>query len=336
MGTSSENFCLRWNDFESNVSGAFRDLRAESDFFDVTLGCAESGKSLQAHKVILSACSSTFKQMLRDQARSSPHPHPYIFLRGVSFCDLSAVLDFMYHGEVNVAQEDLNSFLAVAEELQIKGLTQKEGAEPSKTSSSTTPKAPKRPVEPSSAPSSSGVKRARTRTPDQDVKAIDIKTDPEAGPSGSQQAVSASASGAGGGSEYADESADFEDYGDYYGDDNGEGGGGAGADGSMMEGGEDGAGGKEQDEADGITRINGSFICMRCGYKTKYGTTARRHYRTQHLPQKPASCHICQKQFRNSVYRDHHRAQEHGITRKMMKEAAKTSKIPLAPFADES
>ena len=30
----------------------------------------------------------------------------------------------MYHGEVNVAQEELNSFLAVAEELRVKGLTQ--------------------------------------------------------------------------------------------------------------------------------------------------------------------------------------------------------------------
>merc|ERR1712126_773495 len=29
-----------------------------------------------------------------------------------------------YHGEVNVAQEELNSFLAVAEELRVKGLTQ--------------------------------------------------------------------------------------------------------------------------------------------------------------------------------------------------------------------
>ena len=35
-----------------------------------------------------------------------------------------AVLNFMYHGEVNVAQEELNSFLSVAEDLQVKGLTQ--------------------------------------------------------------------------------------------------------------------------------------------------------------------------------------------------------------------
>ena len=30
----------------------------------------------------------------------------------------------MYHGEVNVAQEELNSFLAIAEDLKVKGLTQ--------------------------------------------------------------------------------------------------------------------------------------------------------------------------------------------------------------------
>ena len=35
-----------------------------------------------------------------------------------------AVLNFMYHGEVNVAQEELNSFLSIAEDLQVKGLTQ--------------------------------------------------------------------------------------------------------------------------------------------------------------------------------------------------------------------
>ena len=34
----------------------------------------------------------------------------------------------MYHGEVNVAQEELNSFLAVAEELSVKGLTQNQSS----------------------------------------------------------------------------------------------------------------------------------------------------------------------------------------------------------------
>ena len=35
-----------------------------------------------------------------------------------------AILNFMYHGEVNVNQEDLQNFLAAAEELRVKGLSQ--------------------------------------------------------------------------------------------------------------------------------------------------------------------------------------------------------------------
>ena len=45
-------------------------------------------------------------------------------MNGVEFTNLIYVLNFMYHGEVNVAQEELNSFLSVAEDLQVKGLTQ--------------------------------------------------------------------------------------------------------------------------------------------------------------------------------------------------------------------
>ena len=125
--TSTDNFCLRWNDFAENVSGAFKELRAENDFFDVTLACSDSGaRTLQAHKVILSACSNFFKTTFRQQMNAHKHPNPYIYLRGVSYSDLVSILDFIYNGEVNVAQEDLNSFLAVAEELQIKGLTNRE------------------------------------------------------------------------------------------------------------------------------------------------------------------------------------------------------------------
>ena len=116
MGT--EKFCLRWNDFETNISAAFREIKDDKDFFDVTLACDDN--QIQAHKVIISACSPFFRAVLK----KNPHQFPLLYLKGVKYTDLQAVLDFMYHGEVNVAQEELNSFLAVAEDLKVKGLTQ--------------------------------------------------------------------------------------------------------------------------------------------------------------------------------------------------------------------
>ena len=92
---SSEKFCLKWNDFESNISGAFRELREEKDFFDVTLACDDN--QIKAHKVIISACSPFFRNVLRQ----NPHQHPLLYMRGVNFTDLQSVLTFMYQGEVS-------------------------------------------------------------------------------------------------------------------------------------------------------------------------------------------------------------------------------------------
>jgi len=114
----SEKFCLRWNDFESNISNALQDLRSDKDFFDVTIACED--EQIQAHKVILSACSPFFRNVLR----RNPHQNPLLYLKGVKYTDIQAVLNFMYHGEVNIAQDELNTFLAVAEDLKVKGLTQ--------------------------------------------------------------------------------------------------------------------------------------------------------------------------------------------------------------------
>ena len=44
-------------------------------------------------------------------------------MRGFQSQDLLAILDFLYFGEANVFQESLDSFLAIAEELKLKGLT---------------------------------------------------------------------------------------------------------------------------------------------------------------------------------------------------------------------
>jgi len=115
---TSEKFCLRWNDFESNISQAFQEIRNDNDLFDVTLACDD--EQIQCHKLILSACSLFFRNILR----RNPHQHPLLYLKGVNCVDIESILNFMYHGEVSIAQEQLNSFLAVAEDLQVKGLTQ--------------------------------------------------------------------------------------------------------------------------------------------------------------------------------------------------------------------
>ena len=117
---SSDNFCLRWNDFESNISTSFRELREDSEFFDVTLCCDNGTDVVQAHKVILAACSPLFRKIL---SRQKTQQNPFLYLKGIKLKELQAVLNFMYHGEVNVAQDHLNNFLAVAEELAVKGLT---------------------------------------------------------------------------------------------------------------------------------------------------------------------------------------------------------------------
>ena len=114
----SEKLCLQWNDYKDDVESTFGVLREDKEFTDVTLAC-EDGQQMEAHKVILSSLSSFFKKILK----KNKHPHPLIYLKGFQSKDFLSILDFLYSGETNVYQEDLNSFLAIAEEIQLKGLT---------------------------------------------------------------------------------------------------------------------------------------------------------------------------------------------------------------------
>ncbi|XP_069943024.1 protein abrupt isoform X3 [Cherax quadricarinatus] len=115
---SDQHFCLRWNNFHSNIATSFEHLRDHEDFVDVTLAC--EGRSLKAHKVVLSACSPYFRNLLKQ----NPCQHPIIILRDVAYVDMSALLSFVYQGEVYVSQDRLTNFLRTAEMLHIKGLTE--------------------------------------------------------------------------------------------------------------------------------------------------------------------------------------------------------------------
>jgi len=194
---SSDNFCLRWNDFESNISTSFRELRDDSEFFDVTLCCDNGTDIVPAHKVILAACSPLFRKIL---SRQKNQQNPFLYLKGIHLKEMKAVLNFMYHGEVNVAQDSLNNFLAVAEELAVKGLTtdskpagtdtpakkavvsQKQKRSLPPGSSSSTPQAAKKP-KPSQSNTPSEDIEIEPHLEDVDIKSI--KAEPEPSGSGS-------------------------------------------------------------------------------------------------------------------------------------------------------
>ncbi len=77
-------------------------------------------QTCKAHKMVLSACSPYFKSLLEE----NPAKHPIIILKDVPFQHLTAILEFMYAGEVNVAQDQLPAFLKTAERLKVKGLAE--------------------------------------------------------------------------------------------------------------------------------------------------------------------------------------------------------------------
>ena len=114
-----EKYCLTWNQFQSNVTKALSDLRKDADFFDVTL-VTEDLQHISAHKMALSASSDLFKTILKKT--QSSNPHPLIYLSGVGAKDLNFVLDYIYHGEVELFQNDVHEFLNVAKRLKIEGL----------------------------------------------------------------------------------------------------------------------------------------------------------------------------------------------------------------------
>ncbi|XP_049800754.1 broad-complex core protein isoforms 1/2/3/4/5-like isoform X9 [Schistocerca nitens] len=126
---SSQQFSLRWNNYLNHITGAFDTLRNDDELVDVTLSC--EGKRIKAHKMLLSVCSTYF----RDLFKENPCQHPVIIFRNVKFEDLVALIDFMYHGEVNVMQEQLTSFLTTAELLAVQGLSEDKGKEKERDSS---------------------------------------------------------------------------------------------------------------------------------------------------------------------------------------------------------
>jgi len=297
MGATDEQFCLRWNDFQQCIKSTFQDLRAENDFMDVTISC--DGEQAKAHKVILSACSVTFKNLLK----KNPAQHPVIVLWDVSPRDLSAILDFMYHGEVNVKQDHLNSFLAVAERLRVRGLCQNENSDPTAATRFTSNPEKSKPGRGSDAGPEPSAKRPRPSFPapqpqsstisaqDDDIEEIPapvvtVKKEEVAGPARVPPHEEYQIAEAG----YDDSGqGEYADYG-YEEDEMGY------AEGAMLE----------------QSQGKGDNVCPECGKFFTAASSLKRHVRDYHSDSgEQFFCDLCDKAFRTKGLLINHKSQYH-------------------------
>ena len=100
---------LEWKNYDSISSSSFKNLYDDDLFTDVTLAC-EGNKKIEAHKVILSACSNFFQEILQD----NEHPHPLIYMQGMDIKYLTLLKKFMYLGEAMVEQDYVVSFVQMS------------------------------------------------------------------------------------------------------------------------------------------------------------------------------------------------------------------------------
>ena len=114
---SNDNYCLQWENFKTLTLNSLRS-EPENSLCDVSL-ISDDELNFSAHKVILSSCSSFFKNVF---SKTIQH-NPVIYLGGVSSINLSYLLDFIYTGKVQLRQDDIDSFLHQAQKLKVSGLS---------------------------------------------------------------------------------------------------------------------------------------------------------------------------------------------------------------------
>ena len=118
----AEKFNLTWRDFENCTSNSFRGFMSRQEFVDVTLMCDDNNQ-IRAHKVLLSACSEFFKNIL---VKTSYQQHTVVYIDSVTHQELQNIISFMYFGETTITQEEFTNFMRAAQKLQIKGLSERE------------------------------------------------------------------------------------------------------------------------------------------------------------------------------------------------------------------
>ena len=120
-----ELLTLSSNEFGKNCKETFLKWWEDKDFADVTLATSDDCQ-ISGHKIVLSSSSQLFRSLLL----KNPHSHPIVYLQGVTMKQLKSVLEYIYRGECDIQQDDLDQFLNLGKELLVTGLTEVEDFNP--------------------------------------------------------------------------------------------------------------------------------------------------------------------------------------------------------------
>ena len=114
----TEKYKVELEDFHANVVTSFKNLKSETYFHDVTLFSGDL-EPVSAHKVVLSSSSDYFSNILKKTNVNNP----CLCLEDITRSELENVLDYVYLGEVQLQQEQLDRFLCLAQRLKLKGIS---------------------------------------------------------------------------------------------------------------------------------------------------------------------------------------------------------------------
>ena len=118
--TADRTLLLNYDLHKQDRTSTLSTLWKNNEFLDVTIACDDD--QIDAHKVILSSASPFFHSILN----RNQHNHPLLYLRGTKKKDVESLLEFIYSGQTEVLQEELEDFMTLANSLKVKGLIDEE------------------------------------------------------------------------------------------------------------------------------------------------------------------------------------------------------------------
>ena len=113
-----EMYTVTWHTYSDHLRDILREIKSEDSFADVTL-VTDDKKQIKAHRNILSAFSSVFKDILQTNSNNN---HPVLDLRGIQHSEMESILQFIYLGETSFHKDRMNDFFMVAKSLNIRKL----------------------------------------------------------------------------------------------------------------------------------------------------------------------------------------------------------------------